>query len=89
MKKLLLFCNLTCLFAAVVVTIVSALWPEHLQALGLTGEAGKVILLQLISCMLLLAAFQNTLEQAWRRFALASCFIVLGQSVLMSLLMPA
>ncbi len=88
MKKFLLFLNLLCLFCLFVVAALYGLWPEHLHAAGLRGEAGKVVMLQLISFMLLLGAMQSSLEPAWRRFSLVACFVVLGQSVLLSILVP-
>lgn len=88
MKKTLLVANLLSLFSLLVVAGLYALWPEHLENAGLRGEAGKVVILQIISFMLLLASFQSTLEMGWRRFSLFACFIVLGQSILMSILLP-
>ena len=88
MKKTLLVANLLSLFALLVVAGLYALWPEHLEHAGLRGESGKVVILQIISFMLLLASLQSTLEMGWRRFSLFACFIVLGQSVLMSILLP-
>jgi len=87
-KKTLLVANLLSLFGLLVVTGLYALWPEHLEHWGLRGESGKVVVLQIISFMLLLASFQSTLEMGWRRFSLFACFIVLGQSILMSILLP-
>ena len=88
MKIFLLVLNLLSLFSLFVMAAVYGLWPEHLEAMGLRGEAGKVVMLQLISFMLLLGAMQSTLEMGWRRFALFGCFVVLGQSVLLSILLP-
>lgn len=88
MKKLHLAFNLFSLFALLVLGALYSLWPEHLHQLGLRGEAGKVVMLQLISFMLLLGALQGSLEPAWRRFSLVACFVVLGQSVLVSILLP-
>ena len=88
MKKTLLVANLLSLFSLLVVAGLYALWPEHLEHAGLRGEAGKVVILQIISFMLLLASLQSTLEIGWRRFSLFACFIVLGQSILMSILLP-
>lgn len=88
MKKFLLVLNLLSLFALFVVAALYGLWPEHLVAMGLRGEAGKVVMLQIISFMLLLGAMQTTLEMGWRRFSLIACFVVLGQSVLLSILLP-
>ena len=88
MKKTLLVANLLSLFSLLVVAGLYALWPEHLEHAGLLGEAGKVVILQIISFMLLLASLQSTLEIGWRRFSLFACFIVLGQSILMSILLP-
>jgi len=87
-KKTLLVANLLSLFALLVVAGLYALWPEHLEHAGLRGESGKVVILQIISFMLLLASLQSTLEMGWRRFSLFACFIVLGQSILMSILLP-
>ncbi len=88
MKKLMLLSNLLSLVALLAVALVYWLWPQHLYSLGLRGEAGKVVMLQLISWMLLLASTQSSLGLGWRRFSLAACFVVLGQSVLLSILLP-
>lgn len=88
MKRFFLVANLLCLFGLLMVVALYLLWPEHLYRIGLQGEAGKVVMMQLISLMLLLGAVQNSLEPNWRRFCLAACFIVLGQSVLLSILLP-
>ncbi len=88
MKRLLLSLNLLSLLALLVVAGLYALWPEHLQQAGLRGEAGKVVMLQLISFMFLLASLQGSLEIGWRRFSLVACFVVLGQSILLSTLLP-
>lgn len=88
MKKLLLAANLISLFALLVTAALYTLWPEHLYSVGLRGEAGKVVMLQIISFMFLLGAMQSSLELGWRRFSLIACFVVLGQSVLLSILLP-
>ena len=88
MKKLLLGANLLSLFSLLVITALYMLWPEHLHSMGLRGEAGKVVMLQIISFMFLLGALQSSLELSWRRFSLIACFVVLGQSVLLSILLP-
>lgn len=88
MKRLLLSLNLLSLLALLVMAGLYMLWPEHLQAAGLRGEAGKVVMLQLISFMFLLASLQSSLEAGWRRFSLIACFVVLGQSILLSTLLP-
>jgi hypothetical protein len=88
MKKVLLAANLFSLFGLIVVSALYLLWPEHLYSMGLRGEAGKVVLLQIISFMFLLGAVQSSLEIGWRRFSLVACFVVLGQSVLLSILLP-
>jgi hypothetical protein len=88
MKKMHLVANLLSLFALLFLAALYWLWPEHLHQMGLRGEAGKVVMLQLISFMLLLGALQSSLEPGWRRFSLVACFVVLGQSVLVSILLP-
>jgi len=88
LKRVLLLCNLVSLAGLVVVALINAIWPDYLESLGLRGESGKVIMLQIISFMFLLGAMQTSLELAWRRFSLIACFVVLGQSVLLSILVP-
>ncbi|MBX3168438.1 MAG: hypothetical protein KF760_13555 [Candidatus Eremiobacteraeota bacterium] len=88
MKKALLVANLLSLFALLVVAGLYVLWPEHLEHMGLRGESGKVVVMQIISFMLLLGSLQSTLQIGWRRFSLFASFIVLGQSILMSILLP-
>lgn len=88
MKQLLLFGNIVSLLALTVVAILYGFFPEQLIQLGLRGEAGKVVMLQLISFMFLLGAMQSTMGMGWRRFSLIACFTVLGQSVLLSILLP-
>lgn len=88
MKKVLLVGNLISLAGLVLVALLTALWPDYLESLGLRGESGKVIMLQIISFMFLLGAMQSSLELSWRRFSLVACFVVLGQSVLLSILVP-
>lgn len=85
MKKLLLILNLLALFSFLVVAGLYGLWPEHLQTLGLRGEGGKVVMLQILSFMLMLGGLQSSLEPAWRKFSLLACFLVLGQSVMMTM----
>ena len=88
MKKALLVANLLSLFALLVVAGLYLLWPEHLDHMGLRGESGKVVCMQIISFMLLLGSLQSTLAMGWRRFSLFASFIVLSQSILMSILLP-
>jgi hypothetical protein len=88
MKKFLVFLNLLSLFSLLVVAGLYLLWPEHLDHLGLRGESGKVVCMQIISFMLLLGSLQSTLTLNWRRFSLIGSFVVLGQSILMSILLP-
>jgi len=87
-KKLYLLANFICLFGLLAVASLNTLWPEHLASLGLRGDAGKVVMLQLISLMFLLGAFQSSLSASWRRFSLAASFTVLGQSILVGILIP-
>lgn len=88
LKNLMLALNLFALFALFGVSLVYGLWPDQLAAVGLRGESAKVLMLQLISLMFLLAAFQGSLEPGWRKFSMVACFVVLGQSLLMSALVP-
>lgn len=88
MKRSLLALNLLSLMTLVVVAALYLLWPEHLAQVGLHGESAKAVMLQIISFMLLLAALSGTLEGNWRRFSLGASFAVLGQSVLLSILLP-
>lgn len=88
MKQLLLFANIISLVALLVVAFLYGFMPEQLVQMGLRGEAGKVVMLQIISFMFLLGAMQNSMGLGWRRFSLIACFTVLGQSVLLSILLP-
>ena len=88
MKRLHLFLNLLSLTALLVVAGLYGFSPRTLHEAGFDGESGKVLMLQLISFMLLLGALQGSLEMGWRRFCLIACFVVLGQSVLLSILLP-
>jgi hypothetical protein len=88
MKKALLAANLLSLFALLIVAGLALLWPEHLEHMGLRGESGKVVMMQIISFMLLLGSLQGGLAMNWRRFSLFASFIVLGQSMLLSILLP-
>lgn len=88
MKRVHLVLNLISLLLLLVLAVLYGFSPGTLHEAGLQGEAGKVVMLQVISFMLLLGALQNSLEIGWRRFCLAGCFLVLGQSVLLSILLP-
>ena len=62
------------------------LWPQHLANLGLDGELGRVLLMQEISFLLLLGAFQTNLSLGWQRASLAMSFVVLAEATLIALL---
>lgn len=62
------------------------LWPEHLGAMGLGDRTSRVLLMQEISFLLLLAAFQTNLEPFWRRASLAGSFVVLAETTLLALM---
>jgi hypothetical protein len=59
-------------------------WPQALPALHLTPELARIVMLQILSFIFLLAYLQFYFSLTWRIFALLACFFSLGQSVWMS-----
>ncbi|MCA9795699.1 MAG: hypothetical protein KC910_28015 [Candidatus Eremiobacteraeota bacterium] len=87
-KTASLWLNLTAFALFLVGTVLVYLFPSQLAGLGLTPVMGKIVLLQLISFILLLGAFQTWLGDGWRRASLAASFIVLGESMMIAVLFP-
>ena len=85
-KELSIALNLGGLFLLAATAALVFLWPEHLAAFGLDARTSRMVLLQEISFLLLLAAFQTNLEPFWRRLSLAACFTVMAESTLLALL---
>jgi hypothetical protein len=62
--------------------------PQRLAHWGVTEEMGRVLLMQMISLLLLFGGLQMSLGKNWRRFSLMASFVVLAESILVSLLRP-
>ena len=58
--------------------------PQTLPVLHLTPELARIIMLQILSFIFLLAYLQFYFSITLRIFALLTCFLFLGQSVWMS-----
>jgi hypothetical protein len=59
-------------------------FPQALSALHLTQELARIIMLQIISFIFLLAYLQFYFSPGWRFFSLILCFGFLAQSVWLS-----
>lgn len=78
--------NLGGMFLLAVTLALVFLWPEHLHHLGLTAQTGRMLLMQEISALLLLGAFQTNLSPAWQRASLLGSFVVLAEAALVGML---
>jgi hypothetical protein len=58
--------------------------PQYLASLHLTGELARIIMLQIMSFIFLLASLQFYFSPGWRFLTLFMCFGFLAQSVWMS-----
>lgn len=87
-KRAALFLNILAFFGFVALLAANFCFPEVLEHYGLRGDAGKVILLQIVSLMLLLGGFQASLGPAFRRLALVASFVVLSEAMLVGILLP-
>lgn len=85
-KTLSIVLNLAGLFLFMATVGLVYLWPEHLVRFGLDSNTGRMVLMQEVSFLLLLGAFQNNLSPAWQRASLIGSFVVLAQAALMGML---
>lgn len=85
-KTLSIVLNLAGLFLLMLTVGLVYLWPEHLGRFGLDDNTGRMVLMQEISFLLLLGAFQNNLSRPWQRAALLGSFLVMAESALMGML---
>ena len=87
-RRALLYLNLTAFCSLLILSLFVFIFPQRLANWGVTEEMGRVLLMQIISLLLLFGGLQMGLGRSWRRFSLMASFIVLAESVLISLLRP-
>lgn len=85
-KALSIVLNLAGLFLLLATLALVFLWPEHLVRFGLVATTGRMLVMQEISALLLLGAFQQNLSPAWQRASLLGSFLVLAEAALMGML---
>jgi phosphoglycerol transferase MdoB-like AlkP superfamily enzyme len=85
-KGLSIALNLAGMFLFLVTAALVFLWPEHLARFGLGAQTSRMLLMQEISALLLLGAFQHNLSRAWQRAALLGSFLVLAEAALIGML---
>lgn len=64
--------------------LITFFYPQGLAGLHLTPEMARIIMLQIMSFIFLLAYLQFYFSPGWRFFSLLLCFGFLAQSVWMS-----
>ncbi len=85
-KTLSILLNLAGMFLLLATLALVFLWPEHLWRFGLEATTGRMLVMQEISALLLLGAFQKNLSPAWQRASLVGSFVVLAEGALMGML---
>lgn len=85
-KAVSIVLNLGGMFLLLATLALVFLWPEHLIHFGLQANTGRMLVMQEISALLLLGAFQQNLSPAWQRTSLVGSFVVLAEAALMGML---
>jgi hypothetical protein len=85
-KGLSIALNLAGIFLFLMTAALVFLWPEHLARFGLGPQTSRMLLMQEISALLLLGAFQHNLSRSWQRAALLGSFLVLAEAALIGML---
>ena len=88
-RRALLYLNLTAFSCLLLCTLMVFFLPQRLAQWGVTEEMGRVLLMQIISLLLLFGGLQMTLGIWWRRFSLMASFVVLAQSIMITLMRPS